>query len=95
MSEKKKDPFKGKPKAEPRETFRACDECQEEVTEVFAGDEGVSVCSGCGVVEGGSTEMEVDAPANQEPDRREEKAEDEARDYRQTVRDYHREKYGE
>lgn len=44
---------------EPEDTIRVCNYCEGEVNEVFAGDEGLSVCSGCGAVEGGDTEITV------------------------------------
>jgi hypothetical protein len=39
------------------DTIRVCDYCQGEVVEKFCGDEGLSVCTECGAVEAGDTEM--------------------------------------
>ena len=41
------------------EPWRKCDHCGGEVLEVFAGDEGLSVCQECEAVEGGDTEVSV------------------------------------
>ena len=39
-------------------TYRQCIHCEGEVNEVFAGDEGLSVCQDCGIIEGGDIEAE-------------------------------------
>jgi len=43
------------------EIIRVCNHCNGTVKEVHMGDEGLSICDECDIVEGGDTEMTVEA----------------------------------
>lgn len=43
-----------------QEYIRVCVDCSEAVNEVHAGDEGWTVCPGCGNIEGKTTEITLD-----------------------------------